>query len=65
MEESTNHQARLIQFLKDDLSVPTAAISLALRQQSQASDLLPMILWQYGLITTEQLDRVFDWMEAA
>jgi len=22
-----------------------------------------MILWQYGLITLEQLDRIFDWLE--
>jgi hypothetical protein len=25
---------------------------------------LPMILWQYGLVTIEQLDRIYDWMEA-
>jgi Protein of unknown function (DUF2949) len=24
-----------------------------------------MVLWQYGLITIEQLDQVFDWMEKA
>jgi hypothetical protein len=26
---------------------------------------LPMILWQYGLVTLEQLDRIFDWLETA
>jgi len=26
---------------------------------------LPMLLWQYGLVTIEQLDRIFDWLETA
>jgi hypothetical protein len=26
---------------------------------------VPMILWQYGLVTLEQLDRIFDWLETA
>jgi Protein of unknown function (DUF2949) len=24
---------------------------------------LPMILWQYGLVTIEQLNRIYDWIE--
>jgi hypothetical protein len=51
--------------LKDELAVPSAAIAFALRHPEQESSLIPMILWQYGLITTEQLDRIFDWMETA
>jgi hypothetical protein len=26
---------------------------------------LPMILWQYGLVTLEQLDRIYDWLASA
>jgi Protein of unknown function (DUF2949) len=26
---------------------------------------LPMILWQYELVTIEQLDRIYDWMEGS
>jgi Protein of unknown function (DUF2949) len=64
MASETLPQARLIQFLRDELSVPTTAIALALRQPEQSSN-LPMVLWQYGLITTQQLDQIFDWMETA
>jgi Protein of unknown function (DUF2949) len=64
MAAETLLQARLIQFLRDELSIPTTAIALALRQPEQNSN-LPMVLWQYGLITIEQLDRIFDWMETA
>lgn len=60
-ESTTNIQ--LINFLREELAVPAAAIAIALRQPDQSPNLIPMILWQYGLITLEQLDRVFDWME--
>ncbi len=57
--------SRFIQFLQDDLAVSTAAIAIALKHCEQDPGPLPMILWKYGLITIEQLDRIFDWMEAA
>lgn len=36
---------------------------LSCEQSFVASNHLPMILWQYGLITLEQLDLIFDWLE--
>jgi Protein of unknown function (DUF2949) len=24
---------------------------------------LPIILWQYGLVTLSQLNQIFDWLE--
>ncbi|MCU0525547.1 MAG: DUF2949 domain-containing protein [Elainella sp. Prado103] len=65
MPPETTHQARLINFLQEELAVPTAAISLALRQSGAEFNALPIILWQYGLITIQQLNQVFDWMESA
>ena len=56
---------RLIRFLRDELAIPSASIDLAVRHQPDAPNLLPMILWQYGLVTLEQLDRIFDWLETA
>ncbi len=56
--------ARLIQFLQEELAIPERSIAIALRHQQESTpNLLPMILWQYGLITLEDLDRIFDWME--
>ncbi len=60
-----SRQAQLIQFLREELSVPAAAIAVALRQQQGNPSPLPMVLWQYGLITTDQLNEIFDWMETA
>ncbi len=55
----------LVRFLRNDLAIPSASIDLAVRQCEQAPNLLPMILWQYGLVTLEQLDQIFDWLETA
>lgn len=56
---------KLISFLRDELAIPSTSIDLAVRHQPDAPNLLPMILWQYGLVTLEQLDRIFDWLETA
>lgn len=60
-----SQQAQLIEFLKRELSVPTDAIALGLRQSASSPSLLPIILWQYGLVTTHQLGEIFDWLEAS
>jgi len=64
MGTESTAQIRLIQFLREELALPATAIALALRQPEQSAN-LPMVLWQYGLITLEQLDKIFDWMETA
>ncbi|HEY9815298.1 MAG TPA: DUF2949 domain-containing protein [Candidatus Obscuribacterales bacterium] len=59
-------QSKLIRFLQADLDLSDAAIATALRQlNGQLPHLLPMVLWQYGLVTLEQLDSIFDWLETA
>ncbi|MGF1512561.1 MAG: DUF2949 domain-containing protein [Elainellaceae cyanobacterium] len=57
--------SKLVTFLQEELSISPSSISLALRHTEQDPGPLPMILWQYGLITLEQLDRIFDWLETA
>lgn len=57
--------SRLLRFLQDDLLISTDSLALALRQREQDPGPLPIILWQYGLITLEQLDRIYDWLETA
>jgi hypothetical protein len=61
----SSHQTRLINFLREDLAVPADAIAVGLRHHDQGISFLPMVLWQYGLITLEELDKIFDWMETA
>jgi hypothetical protein len=56
---------KLIHFLRDELAIPSASIELAVRHHPDTSHLLLMILWQYGLVTLEQLNLIFDWLETA
>jgi hypothetical protein len=62
---ATGREASLIQFLQNDLAVSQESINLALRYSEQERGPLPMVLWQYGLITLEQLEQIYDWLEAA
>lgn len=64
VHDSSKAADKLIQFLRQDMAVSDEAIAMALRRTDTADNLLPMVLWQYGLITLDQLDQVFDWMEA-
>ena len=52
--------ARLLKFLRDELAVPEKSIASALQQSDRDTSLFPIVLWQYGLITLEQLDQIFD-----
>ncbi|VXD13433.1 conserved hypothetical protein [Planktothrix serta PCC 8927] len=65
--------SRFIRFLQDDLSLSPDSIAMAERANHPAEsqhkylDASPvsMTLWQYGLVTLEQLDKIFDWLETA
>ncbi len=61
----TPSEARLIKFLQDELAVPDSAIAIAQRNPHLTPNLLPVILWQYGLVTLDELNRIFDWLETA
>lgn len=64
MKPST--KIRLIRFLREELRIPSDSIRVALRHHKEPiPSLLPMVLWQYGLVSLEQLDKIFDWLETA
>jgi hypothetical protein len=52
-----------IHFLESDLNLSTKDISVALRHPEREHAPLAMLLWQYGLVNIEQLERIFDWLE--
>ena len=54
---------KLIKFLRSDLGISPEAIVLAQKVENPEPNILPIILWQYGILNREQLDRVFDWLE--
>ena len=63
MKSSTNKS--LYKFLQEDLSLSQDALTMVRKAVETNFEPVPMILWQYGFVTLEELDRIFDWLETA
>lgn len=61
--ELSKKDIQLIHFLQEKLTISASSIAIALRRRQQNSEPLPMILWQYGLVSLQQLERILDWQE--
>jgi hypothetical protein len=61
--ESNRSNTQLIDFLQEELDLSATSIAIALRHSEQDPGPLPMILWQYGLVSLEELEQIFDWLE--
>jgi hypothetical protein len=61
--ESKPNTSQLITFLQEELDLSANSIDIALRHSEQDPGPLPMILWQYGLVSLEELEQIFDWLE--
>jgi hypothetical protein len=60
---STTIYSQFVEFLQEELALSSNSIFMAQRSVDQNPTLLPMVLWQYGLINLEQLDTIYDWLE--
>lgn len=57
---------QFFQFLREDLFISHDELEVVLNRQhpSISSETnLPMLLWQYGLISSEQLQHIWDWID--
>jgi len=54
----------IIKFLCQDLDLPNESVQLALKQTESNRGTLPIVLWQYGLVSLQQLDRIFELFES-
>jgi Protein of unknown function (DUF2949) len=55
---------QVVNFLHQNLNLSDDSIQLALKQSQSDYGSLPIVLWQYGLVTLPELDRVYDWFES-
>ncbi|MBW4508367.1 MAG: DUF2949 domain-containing protein [Scytonematopsis contorta HA4267-MV1] len=58
-----NRDTNLIDFLHNELKLKNEDIAVVLRHRELDNAPLPMLLWQYGLVSIEQLEQIFDWLE--
>lgn len=59
--ELSNHP--LMHYLRDDLSLSSDSIALAFQQAHKTPSLMPMVLWQYGLVSISELGQILDWLD--
>ncbi len=59
----TQHDTNLLQFCQQEFSVTTTDIQLVLRHHQQTVTSIPMLLWQFGIVSIEQLNQIFHWLE--
>jgi hypothetical protein len=57
-----NSDKKLMNFLHQELELSKSDIAVALRHQQLDNGPLPMLLWQYGLVNLEQLEKILDWL---
>lgn len=57
------YSSHFFQFLRQDLAISDDSLDLVRKYSDLNEENLPMLLWQYGLISLAQLDSIFDWLE--
>jgi Protein of unknown function (DUF2949) len=55
---------QVVNFLRQNLNLSADSVQLALKQSQSDYSSLPIILWQYGLVSLPELDQVYDWFES-
>lgn len=50
-------------FLQNELTISSVELNLVLEKQAELNAPIPMLLWQYGLVSRSGLEQVFDWLE--
>jgi hypothetical protein len=53
---------KLLHFLRHEMELSPADIAVALRHRDFDQGPIPMLLWQYGFIDLQQLEKIFDWL---
>ena len=54
---------KFFEYLQNEFHVSDEAIEVAKRQSAFSLNQFPIVLWQLGFVTLDQLDRIFDWLE--
>ncbi len=50
-------------FLQEKLTISSREIAFVMQKQEEYNAPIPMLLWQYGLVSQSGLDLIFDWLE--
>ena len=57
--------ARMLHYLHDELALAENTVEAAMDRSGQEFLFLPMVLWEYDLLTLKQVDQIYDWLATA
>ena len=52
----------MITFLSDDIGLDNSSIELGINLSIKKNTPLPILLWSYGLLNIEELDRLYAYL---
>jgi hypothetical protein len=61
--ENNSNLLEFSRFLHEEMAIKPEDLNLALHKRQRSSDPLPMLLWQYGFISLNQLQSILDWLD--
>ena len=53
---------KMISFLLDEIGLQESSIELGLKLSIKDNTPLPILLWSYGLLTIEELDKLYTFL---
>ena len=53
---------KMISFLVDEIGLQESSIELGLKLSIKNNTPLPILLWSYGLLTIEELDKLYTFL---
>ena len=53
---------KIIYFLMDEIGLQKSSIELGLKLSIKNNTPLPILLWSYGLLTIEELDKLYTFL---
>ena len=53
---------KMISFLIDEIGLQESSIELGLKLSKKNNTPLPILLWSYGLLTIEELDKLYTFL---
>ena len=54
--------SKILSFLIDEIGLEESSIELGLKLSIKNNTPLPILLWNYGIITIEEMDRLYTFL---
>ncbi len=59
---NNNLSKKMLIFLLDEIGLDHSSIELGLKLSNRKNTPLPILLWSYGMLTIEELDKLYSFL---